>query len=157
MKIQFFTILALDPAESADELNQFCAGRKVIDLERQFVAAGGNSFWSICVCYQEAQDISKNRKGKVDYREVLNEKDFALFVTLRSLRKEQAEKEGVPPYALFTNEQLAEMIRRNVSTLHGLSEIKGVGEAKMDKYGRLFLDALGKAMAAEKEHEANPD
>ncbi len=156
MKIHFFAIPALNPAESADELNQFCAGQKVIDLERQFVAAGSNSFWSICVCYQETQHISKSRKGKVDYREVLNEQDFALFVTLRSLRKEQAEKEGVPPYALFTNEQLAEMIRGKVSTLQGLAEIKGVGEAKMEKYGRLFVDALGKAMEADKEHEANP-
>ncbi|MCI5222135.1 MAG: hypothetical protein D3924_05560 [Candidatus Electrothrix sp. AR4] len=156
MKLHFFTVSALDPAESADELNRFCAGRQVLDLERQFVAAGSNSFWSICVCYQEIKNISKNSKGKVDYREVLNEKDFALFVTLRSLRKEQAEKESVPPYALFTNEQLAEMIRGKVSTLQGLSEIKGVGAAKMEKYGRLFLDALGKAMEAEKEHEANP-
>lgn len=155
MKIQFFTIPALDPAGAADELNQFCAGQKVIDLERQFVAAGSNSFWSICVCYQEAQNL-QTRKGKIDYREVLNEEDFALFVKLRTLRKEQAEKEGVPPYALFTNEQLADMIRGKVSTLQGLSEIKGVGEAKMEKYGRLFVDALGKAMEGDKEHEANP-
>ncbi len=160
MKLHFFMIPAVEPAEAAEELNRFCAAHRVVDVERHFVAAGSNSFWSICVCTQEGRILQKNNKSRVDYREVLNEDDFALFVKLRTLRKEQAEKEGVPPYALFTNEQLAEMVKRKVTSITTLAEIKGIGEARLEKYGRLFLDALTRETAVgklvESERETGP-
>ena len=46
------------------------------------------------------------------------------------MRKELAEKEGVPAYALFTNEQLAEMVQRRVGSLTAMKEIEGVGDFK---------------------------
>jgi hypothetical protein len=54
--------------------------------------------------------------GKVDYREVLSAQDFAVFSKLREVRKGLAEKEGVPPYTIFTNEQLAAVVRQKVTT-----------------------------------------
>ena len=48
----------------------------------------------------------------------------------------------MPAYALFTNEQLAEMVQRRVRTLAALREIAGVGEARIEKYGEDFLDIL---------------
>jgi hypothetical protein len=53
----------------------------------------------------------------VDYKEVLNEADFAVFSRLRDLRKVIAEKEAVPAYAIFTNEQLAAMVTGKVDRL----------------------------------------
>jgi len=49
---------------------------------------------------------------------------------------------GVPPYAVFTNEQLAEMVRRPVQTLAGLAGIDGVGAARVEKYGPAVLEIL---------------
>ena len=62
----------------------------------------------------KASELTK--RAKVDYKTVLNERDFAAFAELRNLRKELSEKEGVPPYALFTNEQLAAMVTQQVSS-----------------------------------------
>ena len=39
-----------------------------------------------------------------------------MFAKLRALRKTLADREGVPAYALFTNEQLADMVRRRITT-----------------------------------------
>ena len=47
-------------------------------------------------------------EGRIDYKEVLSAPEFERFARLRLLRKELAEKEGVPAYAIFTNEQLAQ-------------------------------------------------
>jgi superfamily II DNA helicase RecQ len=55
----------------------------------------------------------------------------------------------MPPYALFTNEQLAEMVARRVTTLPALGEIPGIGKARLEKYGSLFVESLQKAFAAE--------
>jgi len=87
-------------------------------------------------------DSNKNtgRKSRIDYKEVLNEQDFALFSKLRELRKQIAEKEGIPVYAVFTNEQLAEIVRRKVKTKTEMRKIEGIGEAKVEKYGTIFFN-----------------
>ena len=48
----------------------------------------------------------------------------------------------MPAYALFTNEQLAEMVKRRVSSLNAMKEIEGVGDARIEKYGAQFLALL---------------
>jgi len=53
-----------------------------------------------------------------------------------------------PSYAVFTNEQLAEMVQRRVASAAALREISGVGEARIEKYGAAFLDILKEAALA---------
>ncbi len=92
--------------------------------------------------WSRPQFAQSGKRGKIDYREVLSEPDFALFAKLRAVRKTLADKDGVPAYALFTNEQLAEMVQRRVRTAGALREIEGVGEARVEKYGQDFLAIL---------------
>jgi ATP-dependent DNA helicase RecQ len=61
---------------------------------------------------------------------------------LRQLRKELSDREGLPAYAIFNNEQLAEMVRRQVTTIESLRKIPGVGEGRVEKYGTAFLSCL---------------
>ena len=114
-------------------------------MDREFVAAGSHSFWSLCIGYQIIQGQSsqkQNKKARVDYKELLSEADFAHYAALRELRKQQAEQDGVPVFAVFTNEQLAEMVTRRVNSASELSSIEGVGESKLSRYGSAFLQAL---------------
>jgi len=148
MQIRIFTIRALGADERAvEDLNAFLRSHRVANVDRQFVADGANSYWSVYVTFVDgrASTYPDKPKKRIDYREVLNEHDFAIFARLRTLRKTLAEHEGVPAYALFTNEQLAEMVRRNVDSKKTLSEISGVGEARVEKYGDAFLSALKEA------------
>jgi len=146
MKHQFFVISALEPSEGQEALNRFCAAHRVVAVERQFVADGPASFWSLCVTYQDsAGGPQGQRKSRVDYKELLSEQEFTAFARLRTLRKELSEQEGVPAYALFTNEQLADMVRRHVDSLAAMAEIEGVGPARIEKYGERFIEALKSA------------
>jgi len=74
--------------------------------------------------------------------------DFAVYSRLRERRRELAEQEAVPVYAVCTNEQLAEMAKRRVSTPGGLQEIEGFGEAKAAKYAAGLLEVLGASGAS---------
>jgi ATP-dependent DNA helicase RecQ len=74
--------------------------------------------------------------------------DAALFEALRALRKRIADSEGKPPYIVFGDASLAQMARLRPESELDLLAISGVGEAKLRKYGRAFLDAI-RAFAAQ--------
>ena len=143
MQIQVFRIPVAAEQAEVDEINRFLASHKVVNIDKQFVEAGQNSFWALFVNYASGEPTSTQTAGKrIDYKEVLTPEDFAVYSKLRNVRKELAEKDGVPVYAVFSNEQLAEIAKRRASSLNALSEIKGVGKAKVDKYGAAITQAL---------------
>ncbi|MBC2606952.1 DNA helicase RecQ [Pelagicoccus albus] len=74
-----------------------------------------------------------------------------LFSILRSLRKEIADEQGVPPYIVFSDVTLREMARYFPANEDKLSEISGVGYKKLDAYGEAFLEAITEFIIA------NPD
>jgi superfamily II DNA helicase RecQ len=112
------------------------------------VQDGPNSAWTVCVTTESGHAKTETPpRNRVDYREVLSDEDFTVFATLRTLRKEIAEQEGVPPYALFTNEQLAEIVRRRAETATDLKQINGIGPSRIQKYGERFLNELNRASA----------
>jgi superfamily II DNA helicase RecQ len=161
LQLRFFTISIHGGEDAEIALNRFLAGHRILAIDRQFVSNGPNSAWSICVSYGDGQIGGTMRtpigkRGRVDFKDVLGEPEFAVFARLRALRKERADAEGVPAYALFTNEQLAEMVQRRVTSLAALREIAGVGEARVEKYGSAFLQILQAAALPETipdEHE----
>lgn len=144
MRCDFFTIPAQDAATATEELNRLLSNARILSVDRQFVADGANSFWSVCVLSQTGgqRPVSQGRRAAVDYREVLSPEDFKVYARLRDLRKTLAQRDGVPPYSVFTNEQLAEIVRGQVASLSALKAINGVGDARVEKYGQDMLAAL---------------
>ncbi|MDX1800869.1 MAG: DNA helicase RecQ [Marinobacter sp.] len=61
---------------------------------------------------------------------------------LRACRKALADEQGVPPYVIFHDTTLFEILERRPDSLDALAEVNGVGKAKLERYGRAFLDAL---------------
>lgn len=146
MKLAFFAVPSLAPGEAAADLNRFLGGHRVVAVDRHLVSFGSEAYWAVCVTYLDGKgEAPPGKGGKVDYREVLSEADFQLFARLRGLRKEIAEREGVPAYALFTNEQLAAMVTRGVRTSSELAAIQGVGVVRVEKYAEGFLALLREA------------
>ncbi len=145
MKHQFFTVPALHSQPAQDELNAFLAGHRILRVEKHFVSDGSNSYWAIDVIWTNAPAPIKDKPAKpkrVDYRELLDDDDFMLFSRLRELRKQIADAGGVPVYQVFTNEQLAIMVQRHTVSRTALSEIEGIGKARIDKYSQPFLDLI---------------
>jgi len=65
-----------------------------------------------------------------------------LFEALRARRRELAVEAGVPPYVIFHDSTLREMAGLRPTTLHGLSQVSGVGSAKLERYGDAFVELL---------------
>ncbi len=147
MGLRFFAVPVRDSSACEQELNGFLAGHKVVSIERHLIDQGVNSFWAICVDYLSHthgesglnQNLSRSR---VDYKAILPPEEFAVFSRLREFRKEAAQAEAVPVYALFTNEQLAQMVQRRCRCRSDLSQIEGIGESKIEKYAERLLPLL---------------
>ncbi|WP_234702924.1 DNA helicase RecQ [Oleidesulfovibrio alaskensis] len=70
------------------------------------------------------------------------EESRQLWDTLRSLRGRLAQERDVPPYAVFADRALLEMVCFRPRTPDDLQCIHGVGKAKLSMFGQEFLDAL---------------
>ncbi|MFK3959713.1 DNA helicase RecQ [Guptibacillus hwajinpoensis] len=90
----------------------------------------------------------ENIYKKVARKPVAIEEDDQLFTQLRTLRKQIADRDNVPPYVVFADSTLREMSAKTPSTREEMLEIKGVGDMKFDKYGEVFLELLLSAKSA---------
>ena len=66
----------------------------------------------------------------------------ALWQALREARLCLAREQGVPPYVIFHDATLREMISQRPQSLGEFATISGVGERKLEKYGEAFLGVL---------------
>ena len=155
MKLKFFDIPAEHSEAAEAELNRFLVSHRVSRVEKAFVSEAQGSFWSVVVTWVDGTDVkgassedaSARAKG-VDYREVLSGSEFSVFDRLRRVRKELALAEGLPPYAVFSNEQLAQFVQQRVVTEIALAAVPGVGEARLARYGEQVLQVLRESVAA---------
>ena len=149
MQLAFFSVPARGDAGAQDDLNSFLRSHRVMTVHREFVGQGENAFWALAVEYMEGAPGTprdgasfappRGGKDRVDYKEVLSPTDFALFAKLRDWRKRTSETEGIPVYAVLTNEQLASIAAKRPGSLAEVKAIEGVGEAKAGKYGEGVL------------------
>ena len=68
--------------------------------------------------------------------------DQRLWNALRSCRKRLAEEHGVPPYVIFHDATLREMLEQRPTTTSALLAISGVGDSKLKRFGEEFLHTL---------------
>jgi superfamily II DNA helicase RecQ len=148
MPLKFFIVPACDPAEAETELNSFLGRHRVVAIDRRWVDQGGSSFWAICVDHfapgsGDGRRVAGFARTRIDYKQVLSPAEFIAFSRLRDLRKQIAQTEAVPVYAVFTNEQLAQVVQQRCRTAGDLKKIDGIGEARIDKYAEPMLAILG--------------
>lgn len=67
-----------------------------------------------------------------------------LFELLRTVRKEIAESESVPPFVVFSDKSLWDMCKKMPTTEDAFLEVSGVGQNKLQKYGDAFLSVIRK-------------
>lgn len=67
-----------------------------------------------------------------------------LFEHLRQIRKEIAQKEGIPPYLIFSDATLEEMAFSKPQTEDDMLAVSGVGEKKLVQFGYRFIKAIRK-------------
>lgn len=110
------------------------AGRDVLSgkekvIQTRFVAPAGA---------ENGRPAQKKKQGRAVHEEALR----PLFDILRARRYELAQKEHIPPFVIFSDATLWEMAAQQPVALETMAQIKGVGEFKLNKYGRLFIHAI---------------
>ena len=86
--------------------------------------------------------VSKAERGaraKEGYEEV---SDNPLWHALKAKRMELAREQGVPPYVIFHDSTLLEILNQKPTSLIEMSQITGIGQAKLMRYGDAFLEVL---------------
>ena len=68
--------------------------------------------------------------------------DEALFLELKKLRKEIADRRAIPAYLVFSDATLRAMAAAHPRTAADMLAVSGVGPVKLEAYGDLFLDLL---------------
>jgi ATP-dependent DNA helicase RecQ len=82
-------------------------------------------------------------KGGADARATLaGANDDPLWAALKARRLELAREQGVPPYVIFHDSTLLEILSRRPKNLAAFAGISGVGQAKLARYGEAFLKVL---------------
>jgi ATP-dependent DNA helicase RecQ len=85
---------------------------------------------------------AKGKKGKPPIATIAADIDSDLLAALKKLRRELAEEQGIPAYAVFPDRTLVELAAKRPATLDDMQGIHGIGERKLERYGRIFLDVL---------------
>jgi ATP-dependent DNA helicase RecQ len=75
----------------------------------------------------------------------LDGKEASLFEALRALRANLAREQNLPPYVVFHDSALREMVALRPTTLNEFARVPGVGETKLKRYGPAFLEVLRQA------------
>jgi len=98
---------------------------------------------------KESKRAKTTRKGRKSYN-TENASNNILWEALRACRKKLAEESGVPPFVIFHDATLSEMMQRQPANNQQFLNISGVGESKLEKYGDAFLKVIS-------EHIENTD
>lgn len=85
-----------------------------------------------------AKSAERTRRSKPQVAEA----DRQLWEALRARRKQLAEEEGVPPYVIFHDATLMDMLALRPRDRYEMAAVSGVGDRKLEAYGDAFLAVL---------------
>jgi len=115
-------------------------GGIVLDLTPSGQAALQNSTELDRLIAPPRKPVAPRRPRREDDQEP--DTDEALFQILRAWRMEQARTQKVPPYVVFHDSHLRSISAHRPLTLGALSELKGVGPRKLEKYGSAVIELV---------------
>ncbi len=90
---------------------------------------------------KESKRAKTARKGRKTYN-TESASNSVLWEALRSCRKKLADENGVPPFVIFHDATLSEMMERQPENHQQLLQISGIGESKLEKYADAFLEVI---------------
>jgi ATP-dependent DNA helicase RecQ len=153
MKLKVFT-LRLDPATGKfddKDLGEFQLGKDIIEVSEHFLVHEKTPTLTLVLRYRELPDGARQspEAARKDWRAELDEPGKRIYDELRLWRGRKAKREGMPPYLILNNRELAELAMRKPDSLAKLREIDGIGEAKSARWGEEILALLAKLTAGQ--------
>ncbi len=157
MQVKIFIVPVFDADSATYDLNRFLRSQRILEVQQELVTTKHGACWCFCVKYVRGGDYAGKfggRKEKVDYKQVLSKEEFEKFEKLRACRKQIAKNDAVPAYAVFIDAELAEMAKLEAITEERIRAIEGIGEKRVEKYGKLLVNMYNKERGYEKNGES---
>jgi ATP-dependent DNA helicase RecQ len=116
-------------------------GLKLAEAARP-VLKGEQEVWLRRDAEPAKRKTSKAERGSRMREAFAGANDDPLWLALKAKRMELAREQGVPPYVIFHDSTLLEILNHKPHTLDEMGRISGVGQAKLAKYGDAFLQVV---------------
>ncbi len=147
MKLKVFTLRFDDSSGAFDDgdlvafMEDHDNPREVIDVSEHFFVHDRRPIWALLLSYRDVPrpGARRRRDPAKDYRADLDEPDKELYDELKSWRAKACRREGLPPYLICTNRQMADIARSRPASLAKLHDINGLGDAKVSRWGEEIL------------------
>lgn len=105
--------------------------------------------WAVLKGEQQVTRRQEERPARLRTQLTESPDTAALFELLRQKRRELADKQGVPPFMVFSDKTLHDMAQVKPQTSRDFLEVNGVGQQKLARYGQLMMDVIGEYLAGE--------
>jgi ATP-dependent DNA helicase RecQ len=151
MKLKIFT-LRLNPVTGLfdeGELVSFQLGKDVIEISEHFLVHEKTPTLLLVLRYRDIPDNGGGARqsqeaARKDWRAELDTQSQRIYDEFRLWRGRKAKQEGLPPYLILNNRELAELVMKHPANITQLREIEGIGEAKSKRWGEEMLALLSK-------------
>lgn len=121
-----------------DPVQSFIQDKEVLHIRDHLLVRNDIPYLVLVIKYypfrKEAQEKTSTMKTE-DWKKEIGDAEKPLFNRLRDWRSERCKKDGVPPYLIFNNAQLAAIVKKRPQSLSALSQVEGLGRGKLEKYG----------------------
>lgn len=151
MLVKIFTLSFDQSKQQFDSkiFDEFAASKKIIQVNDYFFTQGNETYLCMIVKYDLASEETKKVLSSVPSRNAefkieFKDEEMKLFNDLRSWRSRVCKDEGVPPYIVLNNKQLARIVEIKPLTKTALDEVDGIGKNKVEKYASAILEIVSK-------------
>jgi ATP-dependent DNA helicase RecQ len=96
---------------------------------------------------EDPKDVAPRRKSRAAVPSEVADADRDLWEALRECRRKIASERNLPPYVIFHDATLKQMLDERPADRDALLRISGVGQAKLERYGEQFLEVLRRGAA----------
>lgn len=140
MQVKIFNIPLLSDSDEEEKLNKFLRSHRILQVVKAYSVEQGGS-WTVFVEYMEGDhtEVSSSRRSIKDYSKELSSDEYERYSRFREIRKKISDEKNIPPYLVFTNEELAVLARYSVLTREILAGIKDVPARRLKDYGEYFI------------------
>jgi superfamily II DNA helicase RecQ len=154
MKLKIFTLAYDNDRKLFDDtaMTAFLADKEALSASEHFFVQEQTPVLAVLVTYRDVPrpgDARPARAPAKDWRAELDAPDQALYDALRIWRGRTAKRDGVAPYLICNNRQLADICRARPASGAALLKIEGLGDAKVGRWGEELLAVVTAAVVTE--------
>ncbi len=127
-----------------EDLEAFQRSHEILEVSDHWFTHEGLPVLALLVRYREREASSRGAGDpraavRTDPRADLNPEERRLYDAIRRWRSRRARRDGIPPFLLLTNAQVAAIARTRPATKEALRDLPGVGESRVERFGEEIL------------------